>query len=49
MALLRTMGKEELLKVAKKDEKLSIRCAFCASEYSFEKEEIASLAREMAK
>jgi molecular chaperone Hsp33 len=49
MALLRTMGKEELLKAAEKDEKLSIRCAFCASEYSFEKEEIASLAREMAK
>jgi molecular chaperone Hsp33 len=49
MTLLRTMGKEELLKAAEKDEKLSIRCAFCASEYSFEKEEIASLAREMAK
>ena len=47
--LLRTMGKEELEKAAEKGEKLSVRCAFCASEYSFEAEEIASLAREMAK
>ena len=47
--MLRTMGKKELEKAAEKGEKLSIRCAFCASEYSFEAEEIASLAREMAK
>ena len=47
--MLKTMGKEELEKAAEKGEKLSVRCAFCASEYSFEAEEIASLAREMAK
>ena len=41
-----SIGKEELEKIIKEDEKASIRCQFCNKEYNFTKEELENLLEE---
>lgn len=45
---LRTLGGEELTRLAAAGEALPIRCQFCGETYAFGPEELAALARELA-